>query len=33
VYEDTQDGYDYKKGGYSFLTFQMGKEKEQCPIA
>jgi alpha-glucosidase len=29
VYEDAQDGYDYKKGRYSFLTFQVtGKEKE-----
>ncbi len=29
VYEDAQDGYDYKKGRCSFLSFQMtGKEKE-----
>jgi alpha-glucosidase len=29
VYEDAQDGYDYKKGRYSFLSFQTtGKEKE-----
>ncbi len=29
VYEDGQDGYDYKKGRFSFLSFQMtGKEKE-----
>jgi len=29
VYEDAQDGYDYKKGRYSFLSFQaIGKEKE-----
>lgn len=29
VYEDAQDGYDYKKGRYSFLTFQVtGKELE-----
>jgi len=29
VYEDAQDGYDYKKGRYSFLTFRVtGKEKE-----
>ena len=29
VYEDAQDGYDYKKGRFSFLTFQVtGKEKE-----
>jgi alpha-glucosidase len=29
VYEDAQDGYDYKKGRYSFLSFQAtGKEKE-----
>jgi alpha-glucosidase len=29
IYEDAQDGYDYKKGRYSFLTFQVtGKEKE-----
>ncbi|MFT7164088.1 MAG: alpha-glucosidase [Flavobacterium sp.] len=29
VYEDAQDGYDYKKGRYSFLSFQVtGKEKE-----
>ena len=29
VYEDAQDGYDYKKGRYSFLSFQMtGKDKE-----
>jgi hypothetical protein len=28
VYEDAQDGYDYKKGRYSFLTFRVtGKEK------
>jgi alpha-glucosidase len=28
MYEDAQDGYDYKKGRYSFLTFQVtGKEK------
>jgi alpha-glucosidase len=28
VYEDAQDGYDYKKR-YSFLTFQVtGKKKE-----
>ncbi|PWB23658.1 glycoside hydrolase family 31 protein [Flavobacterium sp. HTF] len=29
VYEDSQDGYDYKKGRYSYLSFQtIGKEKE-----
>ncbi|MEL1240315.1 glycoside hydrolase family 31 protein [Flavobacterium flavipallidum] len=29
VYEDGQDGYDYKKGRFSLLSFQMtGKEKE-----
>jgi alpha-glucosidase len=29
VYEDAQDGYDYKKGRYSFLTFQLtGKDTE-----
>lgn len=29
VYEDAQDGYDYKKGRFSFLSFQLtGKEKE-----
>jgi len=29
VYEDAQDGYDYKKGRFSFLTFRVtGKEKE-----
>ncbi|KUJ62861.1 glycosyl hydrolase [Flavobacteriaceae bacterium CRH] len=29
VYEDAQDGYDYKKGRYSFLSFKtIGKEKE-----
>ena len=29
VYEDAQDGYDYKKGRYSLLSFQtIGKEKE-----
>jgi alpha-glucosidase len=29
VYEDAQDGYDYKKGRYSFLSFQAtGKQKE-----
>jgi alpha-glucosidase len=29
VYEDAQDGYDYKKGRFSFVTFQLtGKEKE-----
>ncbi|OMQ09194.1 glycoside hydrolase family 31 protein [[Flexibacter] sp. ATCC 35103] len=29
VYEDAQDGYDYKKGRYSFLSFRtIGKEKE-----
>ncbi|MFH6962987.1 glycoside hydrolase family 31 protein [Flavobacterium plurextorum] len=29
VYEDAQDGYDYKKGRYSFLSFRtVGKEKE-----
>lgn len=29
VYEDAQDGYDYKKGRFSFLTFQVtAKEKE-----
>ncbi|WP_316632519.1 glycoside hydrolase family 31 protein [uncultured Flavobacterium sp.] len=29
VYEDAQDGYDYKKGRYSFLSFTaVGKEKE-----
>ncbi len=29
VYEDAQDGYDYKKGRYSFLSFQAtGKEME-----
>jgi len=29
VYEDAQDGYDYKKGRYSFLSFSLiGKEKE-----
>lgn len=29
VYEDAQDGYDYKKGRYSFLSFQTtGKEKK-----
>jgi alpha-glucosidase len=29
VYEDAQDGYDYKKGRYSFLSFQTtGKVKE-----
>ncbi|BFM45216.1 glycoside hydrolase family 31 protein [Flavobacterium sp. CFS9] len=29
VYEDAQDGYDYKKGRYSFLSFStIGKEKE-----
>ena len=29
VYEDAQDGYDYKKGRYSFLSFQItGKENE-----
>jgi alpha-glucosidase len=29
VYEDAQDGYDYKKGRYSFLSFlNVGKEKE-----
>lgn len=29
VYEDAQDGYDYKKGRYSFLTFRVtGKETE-----
>ncbi|WP_289057744.1 glycoside hydrolase family 31 protein [uncultured Flavobacterium sp.] len=29
VYEDAQDGYDYKKGRYSYLSFRhVGKEKE-----
>ncbi|MFH6988561.1 glycoside hydrolase family 31 protein [Flavobacterium collinsii] len=29
VYEDAQDGYDYKKGRYSFLSFStIGKDKE-----
>lgn len=29
VYEDAQDGYDYKKGRYSLLSFQTnGKEKD-----
>nr|WP_199001677.1 glycoside hydrolase family 31 protein [Flavobacterium sp. ASV13] len=29
VYEDAQDGYDYKKGRYSFLSLRtIGKEKE-----
>ncbi|CAD0008943.1 glycoside hydrolase family 31 protein [Flavobacterium chungangense] len=29
VYEDAQDGYDYKKGRFSFLSFRtVGKEKE-----
>lgn len=29
VYEDAQDGYDYKKGRFSFLTFQVtGRDKE-----
>ena len=29
VYEDANNGYDYKKGRYSFLTFQVtGKKKE-----
>ncbi|OCB74808.1 glycoside hydrolase family 31 protein [Flavobacterium crassostreae] len=29
VYEDAQDGYDYKKGRYSFLTFQViGRDNE-----
>ncbi len=29
VYEDAQDGYDYKKGRYSFMSFQTtGKENE-----
>ncbi|SEO29925.1 alpha-glucosidase [Flavobacterium sp. CF108] len=29
VYEDAQDGYDYKKGRYSFLSFRtIGKDKE-----
>jgi alpha-glucosidase len=29
VYEDAQDGYDYKKGRYSFLSFQtIGKRNE-----
>lgn len=29
VYEDAQDGYDYKKGRYSFLSFKtIGKENE-----
>ncbi|MDC6352030.1 glycoside hydrolase family 31 protein [Zeaxanthinibacter sp. PT1] len=29
VYEDAQDGYDYKKGGYSLRNFKLnGKEKE-----
>ena len=29
IYEDAQDGYDYKKGRYSLLSFQtIGKEKE-----
>ncbi|WP_158729753.1 MULTISPECIES: glycoside hydrolase family 31 protein [unclassified Flavobacterium] len=29
VYEDAQDGYDYKKGRYSFMSFQAtGKENE-----
>ena len=29
VYEDAQDGYDYKKGRYSFLSFSTnGKEKQ-----
>ena len=29
VYEDAQDGYDYKKGRFSFLSFQLkGKENE-----
>lgn len=29
VYEDAQDGYDYKKGRFSFLSFQVtGKETE-----
>ena len=29
VYEDAQDGYDYKKGRYSFLSFlTTGKQKE-----
>lgn len=29
VYEDAQDGYDYKKGRYSFLSLSaIGKEKE-----
>ncbi|SHL48369.1 glycoside hydrolase family 31 protein [Flavobacterium chilense] len=29
VYEDAQDGYDYKKGRYSFLSLKtIGKEKE-----
>ena len=29
VYEDAQDGYDYKKGRYSLLSFKtIGKENE-----
>ncbi len=29
VYEDAQDGYDYRKGRYSFLSFTtIGKNKE-----
>lgn len=29
IYEDAQDGYDYKKGGYSVRNFKLtGKEKE-----
>jgi alpha-glucosidase len=29
IYEDAQDGYDYKKGRYSLLSLQtIGKEKE-----
>jgi alpha-glucosidase len=29
VYEDAQDGYDYKKGRYSLMSFQaVGKDKE-----
>lgn len=32
VYEDAQDGYDYKKGRYSFLTFQMTAKENEISI-
>ncbi|MCW2118428.1 glycoside hydrolase family 31 protein [Flavobacterium sp. 7A] len=32
VYEDAQDGYDYKKGRYSFLSFQVTGKKNELII-